>query len=661
MNYLTAPLMDGPSVQPDNALTGGQARRAWINSLADRLGEYIPPELRGGVNMLSMLNPVNDVGEAMQNSRVMMDGSRSGRERFDAGVDMATNMAAVLAPVVAGKMAGGADEAADVVDALLGFGGPTREAATDYATRFAADESGAIRLWHGSPHDFDKFSMDKIGTGEGVQAYGHGLYFAENEGIARSYRDALSRGIDDTGVSLRLDGRQVSDPTVDQIKVARFGVDSTLGGVQRQIDAAMRKLETASKADELGLGVSDYDLVQMDIDALTRRAQEIKGLAGRVEMAPAGRMYEVNINANPDDFLDWDAPLSEQSPKVREFLNPKYEARESEWPGSYDTFMQTPLGEARLSSYGNKDAANEFLEFVKSGKYPTEEVSRLVRDNPEAATALLREQGIPGIKYLDAGSRGAGDGSRNYVVFDDRLINVLGKDGDRYTPEGKAQSILDMLAEGRAGEVTDEMLDLGDPTLNARLNEYLFNNYDLPMDEASRMARAREMGLVDDQYHATPYDFSSFEPSQTGLSGRGVYTGDSADDVIPYAKVESSENLRVIPLKTPSDETYARKIDWQNTVDADQEFPWNATVDETVAGFKRASDHMLGQGYSGVHSQAGERVTFDPSNIRSRFARFDPRLSHLRNLSAGAAGLGILGGAMTPADEVDAWLNGEGM
>lgn len=146
MNYLTAPLMDGPSVQPDNALTGGQARRAWINALADRVGEYIPPELRGGVNMLSMLNPVNDVGEAMQNSRVMMDGSRSGRERFDAGVDMATNMAAVLAPVVAGKVAGGADEAADVVDALLGFGGPTREAATDYAKRFAADESGAIKI-----------------------------------------------------------------------------------------------------------------------------------------------------------------------------------------------------------------------------------------------------------------------------------------------------------------------------------------------------------------------------------------------------------------------------------------------------------------------------------------------------------------------------------
>ena len=42
-----------------------------------------------------------------------------------------------------------------------------------------------IRAFHGSPHDFDKFDVSKIGTGEGAQAYGHGLYFAENEGVAK--------------------------------------------------------------------------------------------------------------------------------------------------------------------------------------------------------------------------------------------------------------------------------------------------------------------------------------------------------------------------------------------------------------------------------------------------------------------------------------------
>lgn len=41
----------------------------------------------------------------------------------------------------------------------------------------------------------------------------------------------------------------------------------------------------------------------------------------------------------------------------------------------------------------------------------------------------MRDAGIPGIKYLDQGSRAAGNGSRNYVVFDDKLIDILKKYG----------------------------------------------------------------------------------------------------------------------------------------------------------------------------------------------------------------------------------------
>jgi hypothetical protein len=41
----------------------------------------------------------------------------------------------------------------------------------------------------------------------------------------------------------------------------------------------------------------------------------------------------------------------------------------------------------------------------------------------------MRDAGIKGIKYLDQGSRGAGEGSRNYVVFDDKLIDIVKKYG----------------------------------------------------------------------------------------------------------------------------------------------------------------------------------------------------------------------------------------
>lgn len=53
-------------------------------------------------------------------------------------------------------------------------------------------------------------------------------------------------------------------------------------------------------------------------------------------------------------------------------------------------------------------------------------------------------------------------------------------------------------------------------------------------------------------------------------------------------------------------------------------------------------ENTLG-GISNVH------VAFDPRNIRSRFARFDPRLAHLRNLSAGVAPFGLL--ALQPNEE----------
>jgi hypothetical protein len=49
--------------------------------------------------------------------------------------------------------------------------------------------------------------------------------------------------------------------------------------------------------------------------------------------------------------------------------------------------------------------------------------------DPTAAANALRDAGIPGIRYLDQGSRGAGEGTHNYVVFDDKLIDIIKKYG----------------------------------------------------------------------------------------------------------------------------------------------------------------------------------------------------------------------------------------
>lgn len=74
-----------------------------------------------------------------------------------------------------------------------------RGGVTNRATRIEDDDiSMSVVAYHGSPHrDIEKtggFSTEKIGTGEGAQTYGHGLYFADKKGVAEHYRKMLTRG-----------------------------------------------------------------------------------------------------------------------------------------------------------------------------------------------------------------------------------------------------------------------------------------------------------------------------------------------------------------------------------------------------------------------------------------------------------------------------------
>jgi hypothetical protein len=268
-----------------------------------------------------------------------------------------------------------------------------------------------IRAYHGSPHDFDAFSMDKIGTGEGAQAYGHGLYFAESEGVAKSYRDNLGtwRSITD-----RLDADPLNRP-LQGAKWLESGADT------ETLDKAYRALEPDSSQEMRDEWIRDAEAAWSD-------AQK------------SGRMYEVNINANPDDFLDWDKPLSEQSEKVRGALqfgsaDAETDAAQKAYLDAMDAYQSRPenpdpqltsMLEARVQdAYTAWEAARGNISKRGSQVY-----NDLASGEPYARGAdRLREAGIPGIRYLDQGSRTAGDGSRNYVVFDDSLVSILRKYG----------------------------------------------------------------------------------------------------------------------------------------------------------------------------------------------------------------------------------------
>ena len=231
-----------------------------------------------------------------------------------------------------------------------------------------------IRAYHGSPHKFDRFDMSKIGTGEGAQAYGHGLYFAESEPVARGYRDQLSSGTYVTP------SNQIFDP-YKQLEHLNVRVASQKG-LDNAIDRAFGLLQTQPE---------NKDLITRDLKKLMTAKE-----AGAVPAS--GHMYEVNINADPARFLDWDKPLRDQPTSLREAV----EAINSRIP-SY------------VERIGPESTGNQI-----------EQIARWATPDSTAkgSAAALRSAGIPGIRYLDAGSRNAGEGSRNYVVFDDQLVDI---------------------------------------------------------------------------------------------------------------------------------------------------------------------------------------------------------------------------------------------
>jgi hypothetical protein len=60
---------------------------------------------------------------------------------------------------------------------------------TESQLRHVAEMS--IKAFHGTPHKFDRFTTDKIGSGESTQWFGWGLYFTDDESIANWYSKSV--------------------------------------------------------------------------------------------------------------------------------------------------------------------------------------------------------------------------------------------------------------------------------------------------------------------------------------------------------------------------------------------------------------------------------------------------------------------------------------
>lgn len=263
----------------------------------------------------------------------------------------------------------------------------------------AAQSPQGIRAYHGSPHDFERFDLSRIGTGEGAQSYGHGLYFAENPAVARSYKNSL--GKDPT---VTVDGRQsVIKPGSAEEMAQHYWNEGRSVHPSNPYSQALDDL-LADKSELRGA-----DLRKLMTAESILKQWESKG----AKIDPGKHMYEVNINAKPEQFLDWDS-----------YLKPE----------------QKLSAQRAIKGAPNQERLHQYIDEIAPSEYPTTGkeiyqmmVGRYGQGNLDrgatAASDVLRQGGIPGIRYLDQGSRDIGKGTSNYVVFDDKLIDILKKYG----------------------------------------------------------------------------------------------------------------------------------------------------------------------------------------------------------------------------------------
>jgi hypothetical protein len=161
--------------------------------------------------------------------------------------------------------------------------------------------------WHGTPHEFDDFSVDRIGTGEGAQAYGWGLYFAGNKAIAEHYRKTLS-GKKNDYIDLARQALEANGIPSKMPDDYGNGSNATLRTYAQNIEHGNISLEDAAKK----AGWADLDL-RANPEG-TKQA-----LTDYLASLNKGRLYEVDL-PEAHEMLDLDKPLGQQDPAIKDAL-----------------------------------------------------------------------------------------------------------------------------------------------------------------------------------------------------------------------------------------------------------------------------------------------------------------------------------------------------
>jgi len=249
--------------------------------------------------------------------------------------------------------------------------------------------------YHGTPHRFPateanplgEFDASKIGSGEGAQAYGHGIYLAENPETAINYSKEIPYKDFQKKVSEVYSQYNSPDEAVAALKEAGLS------------DAQMQVMKALEKDDWLG-----FDYPHQALRAALKEPQNFD-LSSETKSAlqEMSSVYKVDLpDEMIDRMLDWDKPLSEQPAVFKELM------KITDLTGTAGFLAKSP----------EKTTFGKLYNALKN------------QNSQSDVSEYFRKGGIPGIKYLDQGSRNAGKGTRNFVVFpgEEKKVKILKRD-----------------------------------------------------------------------------------------------------------------------------------------------------------------------------------------------------------------------------------------
>ena len=464
-----------------------------------------------------------------------------------------------------GDMLGtGINALATGVGVLPLVGGPASKAVKAGGNRVRSALRG-IDAWHGSPHRFNNFSMSNIGTGEGAQAYGHGLYFAENKGVSENYAKVLGDDMTAYQGAMNDVNRAVSPYT--DFQNSEYMVNWAYeGGYDPKKESLYDFM--VKEIDEGGYTLEEPDGV--DIQGILKAAQdpEVIKATDRMVMPVEPTLYNVNLNVEPDELLDWDAPLSQQPKKVQDMWQKFAKSRKGK-----ASAKESGIEDIRnlVPRYGNEITGEDIHKAIYSGQpvnFNHDYSSNIAPQENKMTSEYLQRQGIKGIRYLDGASRSLPDfyiSSPDTTVSGKWMVKDIGNpnsQGSHFDTEMAAKSYLDEIQS----KPTRNYVMFDDSLVDTkRVNDKLTDSW---MNPEARMARA-DKGGFDTGRVAYRGLSGEYDPSKAGnyqmFTSSPEDAGEYGSSVVP-AYLRKGNNLVVeggrsnfnsIPVRNLPDEVRA--------------------------------------------------------------------------------------------------------